>query len=101
MAINGISSLNTTPLTSQITPAKTSSASPVEQIGNAFTDMLNTLSTSETQSNTLMTQLASGENVDLHDVMIGMEQTDIQFKVAMAIRDRLVDAYREVMRMQV
>jgi flagellar hook-basal body complex protein FliE len=30
-----------------------------------------------------------------------MEQTDIQFRVAMAIRDKLVDAYREVMRMQV
>lgn len=101
MAIPGINPITTNLLTSPVKPASASSASPVGQIGSAFSDMLDTLSQSETQSNNLMTQLATGENVDLHDVMIGMEQTDIQFKVAMAIRDKLVDAYREVMRMQV
>lgn len=48
-----------------------------------------------------MQQLAQGENVDLHSVMIGMEENNVNFNVAMGIRDRLVDAYREIMRMQV
>jgi flagellar hook-basal body complex protein FliE len=101
MAITGITPLASQPLISPITPGKASSASPVEQVGSAFSDMLDALASSETGSNNLMTQLAAGDNVDLHDVMIGMEETDIQFKVAMAMRDRLVDAYKEVMRMQV
>jgi flagellar hook-basal body complex protein FliE len=39
--------------------------------------------------------------VELHQVMIAAEETDINFRVAMAIRDRLVEAYREVTRMAV
>ena len=46
-------------------------------------------------------KLAGGEDVDLHQVMIAAEENDVNFRVALAIRDRLVDAYREVMRMNV
>ena len=42
-----------------------------------------------------------GENVDLHQVMIAAEETDIAFRVALSMRDKLVEAYQEVMRMQV
>ena len=46
-------------------------------------------------------KLAAGEEVELHQVMISAEQTDISFRVAMAIRDKLVEAYQETMRMSV
>jgi flagellar hook-basal body complex protein FliE len=69
--------------------------------GVSFDQMLDSLNNTQTQSDTLIQQLAAGENVDIHQVMIASEQTDISFRVAMAIRDRLVDAYREVMRMNV
>jgi flagellar hook-basal body complex protein FliE len=49
----------------------------------------------------LIEQLAAGENVDIHQVMIASEQTDINFRIALAIRDKLVESYREVMRMAV
>jgi flagellar hook-basal body complex protein FliE len=78
-----------------------SSGSPVDALGKSFSDMLNSLTQAEQGTDAMVSRLAVGENVDLHDLMIGMEQTDIQFRVAMAIRDKLVDAYREVMRMQV
>ncbi len=45
--------------------------------------------------------MARGESVDLHEVMIGMEENNVNFNVALGIRDKLIDAYREVMRMQV
>lgn len=76
-------------------------AGQVEQISKTFGDMLESLSNSETQTDNMVTRLSMGEDVDLHDVMIRMEQTDIEFRVAMAIRDKLVEAYREIMRMQV
>ncbi len=98
MTISGIQPTIASKLTS---PAQAAAASPVDQVGGAFNDMLTALTQSESESNSLASQLATGGSVDLHDVMIGLEQTDIQFKVAMAIRDRLVDAYREVSRMQI
>ena len=69
--------------------------------GQSFANMLSDLSQSEAGTDNLVAKLAAGENVELHDVMIGLEETDVQFRVALAIRDKLVEAYREVMRMQV
>ncbi len=78
-----------------------SAASPVDQIGKSFSDMLASLTQSENQSDNVVAQLSSGGNVDIHDLMISMQETDVQFRVAMGIRDQLVNAYREAMRMQV
>lgn len=80
---------------------KPSASGNIEQVGQTFEHMLSSLNQSQQNSDTLMQQLAQGENVDLHTVMIGMEENNVNFNVAMGIRDRLVDAYREIMRMQV
>jgi len=45
--------------------------------------------------------LASGEDVDIHTVLIAAEETDINFRIAVAIRDKLVDAYREIRNMSI
>ncbi len=69
--------------------------------GFSFSQALDALSQTQAQSDDLIAKLAAGEDVDIHQVMIAMEQTDISFRIALAIRDRLVEAYREVMRMTV
>jgi flagellar hook-basal body complex protein FliE len=78
-----------------------SQKSAVESVGESFSSILNGLNESQLNTDSLVQQMAAGEDVDLHDVMIALEENDINFKVAMGIRDKLVDAYREVMRMQV
>ncbi len=80
---------------------RTQVESPTRQIGQTFAQALDGLSQSQNESDSLIQQLAAGENVDLHQVMIAAEETDINFRVAMAIRDRLVEAYREINRMAV
>ncbi len=72
-----------------------------QQVGKSFQQTLEGLNQSQNNSDNLLQQLASGENLDIHQAVIATEETDINFRVAMAIRDRLVDAYREVMRMSV
>lgn len=76
-------------------------AGGLQQVSQSFEDMLASLNESQFQSDQLVQKLALGENVDLHQVMIGLEENDVNFRVALAIRDRLVEAYREVMRMQI
>jgi len=68
--------------------------SALDGIGNSFQDILNGLNESQMQADSLVQQMAAGENVDLHDVMISLEENDINFKVAMGIRDKLVSAYQ-------
>ncbi|WP_077367442.1 flagellar hook-basal body complex protein FliE [Anaerosalibacter sp. Marseille-P3206] len=44
--------------------------------------------------------LATGEVDDLHSVMIAAEKANIALQFTMGIRTKVVDAYREIMRMQ-
>lgn len=69
--------------------------------GSSLTNALNGLNQMQVTSDQSIQKLAAGENVDLHQVMIAAEETDVSFRVAMAMRDKLVEAYQEVMRMQV
>jgi flagellar hook-basal body complex protein FliE len=47
------------------------------------------------------TELALGQADNLHQVLIGAEQTRLQFELAMSMRNRVLEAYQEIMRMQV
>jgi flagellar hook-basal body complex protein FliE len=80
---------------------KPSASSSTKEITQTFENMLSTLNDSQQNSDALVEKLARGEDVDLHTVMIGLEENDVNFNVALGIRDKLVDAYREIMRMQV
>ena len=60
------------------------------------------LSVDELQKSSEAAQLAYARkdgNVDLHDVLIKIEEAEVAFKTMMEIRNKLVDAYREIMRM--
>ena len=87
-----------------VNPAGANSAAGVtknQKSTQTFDELLSSLNQSENSSNDLIQQLSGGGSVDLHQVMLGIEENDINFRVSMAMRDKLVDAYREVMRMQV
>ena len=43
---------------------------------------------------------ALGKGHDLHDVMIAGEKADLSLRLLLQIRNKLLDAYQEIMRMQ-
>lgn len=44
--------------------------------------------------------LATGDIDNLHSVMIATEKADIALQLTLSIRNKVIDAYREIMRMQ-
>ena len=40
-------------------------------------------------------------NITAHDAMIALEKADVAFQLMNAVRTRIVQAYQEVMRMQI
>lgn len=44
--------------------------------------------------------LMSGESTDMHTAILAVQKADVSFQMMMAVRSKLIDAYREVMRMQ-
>ncbi len=46
-------------------------------------------------------RMVSGEATDLHEVMVAVEKAKTSFDLLMEIRNKTIDAYREIMRLQV
>ena len=45
--------------------------------------------------------LQSGQNVSLHQTMISMEEASVSFQLMIEVRNKLLESYQELMRMQV
>jgi flagellar hook-basal body complex protein FliE len=45
--------------------------------------------------------LISGQNVSLHQTMIAMEEASISFQLMVEVRNKLLESYQELMRMQI
>lgn len=46
-------------------------------------------------------KLATGETKNIPEVMIATEKASVAFKLLMQVRNKIIDAYQEVMKMQV
>jgi len=52
-------------------------------------------------SQTDLQELATGNVQNLHQIMIRMEETRLSFQLFMQVRNRLLEAYQDIMKMQV
>ncbi|WP_409293280.1 flagellar hook-basal body complex protein FliE [Peribacillus sp. SCS-37] len=64
-------------------------------------DSIEKINETQKASEQMTTKLAMGENVDLHQVMIASQKAGVTLQAAMEVRNKVVEAYQEVMRMQV
>ena len=59
------------------------------------------LNTQLLQSQDAVVNMALNPNDSLHHTVIGMERTRLSFELMLAVRNKALDAYQELMRMQV
>ena len=53
------------------------------------------------EADRLVQRLAAGDTSNLHQVMLGIEQARLQFQLLVQVRNRVLEAYQDVLRMQV
>ena len=46
-------------------------------------------------------RLVSGEPTEIHDVMIAVEKAGVSFELMLELRNKMLEAYQEVMRTQI
>lgn len=73
--------------------AETSSPNAIESI--------KAIDTQVQQAEALGADLITGKVQDMHEVAAQLKRADLTFRFSLQVRDRLIDAYREVMRMSV
>jgi len=52
------------------------------------------------EADLLVKGLAAGEHANIHETMIAMEKSGISFRMMTRVQQKVIDAYREIMRMQ-
>jgi flagellar hook-basal body complex protein FliE len=69
--------------------------------GAALKDAVGALGQLGAKADASSLSLAKGNPIDIHEVMLNTEQASLGFSMALQVRNKLVDAYQEVMRMSV
>lgn len=91
------------PITPEI--QKPTSENAVADVQHSFSQMLTKtledLNDMQNQADTAVKELTAGRNKNIHETILLVEKADMNFRLAMQVRNKLIDAYREVMRMQV
>lgn len=68
--------------------------------GNTIKKSLNQVNELEAAKAQAITDFASGRNQNVHDLMITMQKSSMAMKLTSAVRGKLLEAYKEIARMQ-
>lgn len=69
--------------------------------GQVLSDAMKGVNEAQLGSNEQIQQVLSGDVQDVHTAMIAVQKADLSFQMMMQVRNKLIDAYHEIMRMQV
>jgi len=102
MAINGINFGNLIPPT---TGSKIASGASLSTNGDEFGSLVKSAveSIDKTQKSAEqeISKAVTGESPDLHKTIIQLQTADLKFQLGLQVRNKLIGAYEEIMRMQV
>ena len=62
---------------------------------------MSSLTAQTERASSLLTAYAAGERISPHELVMAMEQAKMSMQLAVEVRNRLVDAYQELTRMQI
>jgi len=68
---------------------------------NVLNNVIHDVNAKQTAANAAVTGLMAGQNVPLHQAMIAMEEASVSFQLMVEVRNKLLESYQELMRMQV
>ena len=66
--------------------------------GQIMKNSINQVSRLQQQSNESINDLVTGKHTNIHQTMIAMEKSSVAFELLMQSRNKVVDAYKEIMR---
>jgi len=80
--------------------ASSSSAGGEQSFGSSLSDAISQVEQVHTDAQQQVQQLLQGDRQDIHNVMIAVEKADIAFQLMMQVRNKIVNAYQEISRLQ-
>ncbi|HDM09950.1 MAG TPA: flagellar hook-basal body complex protein FliE [Desulfobacteraceae bacterium] len=76
-----------------------------EEKGRSFGEMLESAISEvdqlQREADGAIKELATGKEKDIHHTMIALEKASVSFQLMMQVRNKIIAAYEEIMRMQI
>ncbi|MGV8146341.1 MAG: flagellar hook-basal body complex protein FliE [Alkaliphilus sp.] len=66
-----------------------------------FADAISNVNMLEKKGESLAEDLATGKLDNIHEIMINTQKTEIAMQLVLQVRNKVLDAYREISRMQI
>lgn len=80
---------------------KSVAPAPEKNFGQYLTEALGNVNKLQLESQQASVNLAAGKVQDISEVVIATEKATIALQLTMQVRNKVMDAYQEIMRMQV
>ncbi len=80
--------------------AASGSAGPTDGFGKMLDGLVSSVDAKQTQANDLTKRVLLGETDQLHQSVIAMQEASVSFSLMVQVRNKLVESYQELMRMQ-
>ncbi len=95
--INSISGQSLIP---EINPQAGKNTKDVVSFGDRVKEILGEVNNLQLDAGEIAEKFARGEIEDIHDVMIAAEKASVGLELVLEVRNKLIDAYREISRIQ-
>lgn len=87
--------------TRESTAANGLGGAPAASFASEFAGAVAQVESSAKASGDLREKLLRGENVELHTVAIQAQEAQVSFELLLQVRNKLIQGYQEIMRMQI
>jgi flagellar hook-basal body complex protein FliE len=91
---------NITPITFPVASASPSPAAGSGEFGKVLEGSINTLESMQNDASASIQQFLTGENEDLHTTVLATQKAELAFELGLQVRNKVVSAYQEIMKMQ-
>ncbi len=74
---------------------------PAQSFSNQLQDAISKVDNLQAGRDQMVEGMVSGEVTEVHDVMIAAKEAQLAFELLLEVRNKLLEGYQEIMRMQV
>lgn len=97
MRMPGVSAPGTVGSPSEVLPGQSSN----DSFGSMLGRIVQEVNAKQNNAAEAVSALQSGGNVSLHQAVIAMEEASVSFQLMVEVRNKLLESYQEIMRMQI
>lgn len=72
-----------------------------DNFGQLLMDALKEVNAAQINARDMQAAYMAGRNVELHDLQIALERASVAMQLTMQVRNKLLEAYQEIQRMQI